>query len=87
MTPRQLARMLQNKHSERSWRKISEQDYFGVIPAGTLAVIAKRDGAYVPSKWASMLGVCKSRTAHHARRLADMSAKALLFAFEHRVEM
>jgi hypothetical protein len=79
--------MLQNKHTERSWRKISEQDYFGVIPAGTLAVIAKWDGAYVPSKWAGILGVCKSRTTRRTRRLADMSTSALLFAFEHRVEM
>jgi hypothetical protein len=89
MTGRQLARLLINKHSERSWRDISRTDYFGVIPAGTLAMIANSNGQYVPAKWAGWLGVGKPSTRKHctARRLADMSRTELLFALANRVEM
>jgi hypothetical protein len=86
MSPRQLARMLQNNHQTRSWRKISREDYHGLVPAGTLAMIAKTNGDYVPAKWRVILGVTRSHKPR-PHSLADMSKRELLFAFEHRVEM
>lgn len=88
MTRRQLARILQNEHSQRSWREISQADYYGQIPAGTLARIAKTDGEYIPTKWRSVLGLGRARSSsQRVHRLSEMSQSELLAAFQNRVEM
>lgn len=88
MTRRQLARRLQTEHSQRSWREISQADYYGQIPAGTLARIAKSNGEYIPKKWRTVLGMGKAHTAsQRPKRLADLSPAELLAAFQNRVEM
>jgi len=87
MNNRQLAQILNTAHATRSWRQISQQDYFGMIPAGTLARIAKTNGDYVPDKWRPWLGLGRTRAQSSARRLADMSTTELRWALEHRVEL
>jgi hypothetical protein len=88
MTGRQLARLLQNKHEYRSWRKISQEDYFGLVPATTLCKIAKTKGEYLPIKWRPVLGLGHARsTCQLVKHIADMSARELTFAFANRVEM
>ena len=88
MTRRQLARMLQSEHAQRSWREISRNDYYGQIPAGTLARIAKTNGEYIPLKWRPVLGLGRAHTStHRARRLSEMSTAELLSAFNNRVEI
>jgi hypothetical protein len=88
MTPRQLAHFLQNEHQNKSWPKISRELFYGMIPFGTLSTIAKRNGEYIPKKWAALLGVKRAKTSvHRARRLSEMSTAELLSAFNNRVEM
>lgn len=91
MTPRQLSRLLQSEHASKPWAQIKqEHPLWAPIPAGTLSLIAKRDGHYIPRKWAAMLGVklSRKRTPSQDRRpWADRSPAELLAAFANRVEM
>ena len=72
-----------------TWRAVSEQieRETGIhVPAGTLCYIAKMDGAYTPTNrlYLAALGLKRKPQARAPRRLFDMSAAALKWAFENR---
>jgi hypothetical protein len=79
---RQKAAELNLANEAKSWRQISQDDYFGIIPFGTLERIAKTNGEYFPRKWAPLLGVKLSSPAHpRMKRLADMKPDEILSSF------
>lgn len=77
---------LEHEQNGRSWRTLAEK--YAPIPAGTLCRVARSGGSYWPRKWAAWLklyfGVGAAAKTSKPRRLSEMSARALAWAFENR---
>jgi hypothetical protein len=86
-----LRLLRENLHNERSWRAISQEDYNGEIPAGTLCLFAKMRGAYLPQneRYLVLLGLKKERAPHVVanQSLHDMATATLKKLLENRQEM
>lgn len=86
-----LRLLRENLNNERSWRAISQEDYNGEIPAGTLCLFAKTRGAYIPGneRYLVLLGLKKERAPRAVpnQTLHDMATATLRKMIENRQEM
>lgn len=89
-TIKSAVQKLNNAHRElRTWRAVSAQveSETGIhVPAGTLCHIAKCNGTYTPTNrlYLAALGLRRKAQPRAPRSLFDMSARALIYALEHR---